>query len=73
MQIQYHKALNVNMGANIAGGLVTDIIIVALLCWILMKMTGAGFGKIFMATPHNRDHRFLNSPSQSISGIPKRI
>ena len=62
MQIQYHKALNVNMGANIAGGLVTDIIIVALLCWILMKMTGAGFGKIFMATLIMGIIVFLNSP-----------
>jgi hypothetical protein len=62
MQIQYHKALNVNMGANIAKGLITDIIIVALLCWILTKMTGAGFGKIFMACLITGIIVFLNSP-----------
>jgi hypothetical protein len=62
MQIQYHKELNVNMGANIAKGLVTDIVIVALLCWILMKMTDAGFGKIFMACLIVGIIVFLNSP-----------
>ena len=37
MQIQYHKSLNVNMGANIMKGLITDILLVALLCWILLR------------------------------------
>ena len=62
MQLQYHKAMNVNMGANIAWGLVNDILIVALLCWILMKMTNAGFGKIFMACLITGIIVFLNSP-----------
>ena len=62
MQIQYHKALNVNMGANIATGMINDIIIVALLSWILMKMKGSGFGKIFMATLITGIIVFLNSP-----------
>ena len=62
MQIQYHKELNVKMGANIAKGLVTDILIVALLCWILIKMTDAGFGKIFMACLITGIIVFLNSP-----------
>jgi hypothetical protein len=62
MQIQYHKELNMSMGANIAKGLVTDIIIVALLCWILLKMTDSGFGKIFMACLITGVIVFLNSP-----------
>jgi len=62
MQIQYHKALNVNMGANIMKGLITDILLVALLCWILLKMTDSGFGKIFMASLITGVIVFLNSP-----------
>ena len=62
MQIQYHKELNVNMGMNITRGLATDIVIVALLCWILMKMTNAGFGRIFMACLFTGFIVFLNSP-----------
>jgi hypothetical protein len=62
MQIQYHKELNVNMGVNIIRGLLTDIVIVALLCWILMKMTDSGFGKIFMACLITGIIVFLNSP-----------
>jgi 4-amino-4-deoxy-L-arabinose transferase-like glycosyltransferase len=62
MQIQYHKVQNMSMGANIAKGLVTDILIVALLCWILIKMTDAGFGKIFMACLITGIIVFLNSP-----------
>ena len=62
MQIQYHKALNVNMRANILEGLINDIVIVALVCWILMKMTDAGFGKIFMACLIIGIIVFLNSP-----------
>ena len=62
MQIQYHKELNVKMGLSIYRGLLTDIVIVAMLCWILMKMTGAGFGKIFMACLFTGIIIFLNSP-----------
>ena len=71
MQIQYHKALNMNMGANIAKGLVTDIIIVALLCWILLKMTDSGFGKIFMACLITGVIVFLNSPFTIHIWFPK--
>jgi 4-amino-4-deoxy-L-arabinose transferase-like glycosyltransferase len=62
MEIQYHKVQNISMGANIAKGLVTDILIVALLCWILLKMTDSGFGKIFMACLITGIIVFLNSP-----------
>lgn len=62
MQIQYHKELKVNMGMNIIRGLTIDIVIVALLCWILLKMTDSGFGKIFTACLITGMIVFLNSP-----------
>jgi hypothetical protein len=62
MQIQYHKEMNMNMGMNIVRGLLTDIVMVALLCWILMKMTDSGFGKILMACLITGIIVFLNSP-----------
>ena|ERR1700676_4929904 len=71
MQIQYHKALHVNMGANIAMGLVNDIVIVGLLCWILMKMKDSGFGKIFMASLITGIIVFLNSPFTMHIWYPK--
>jgi hypothetical protein len=61
-QIQYHKALDVNMGANIVRGLVADIIMVALLCWILMKISPSGFGVIFTACLFTGIIVFTNSP-----------
>jgi hypothetical protein len=71
MQIQYHKELNVNMGVNILRGLLTDIVIVAMLCWILMKMTDSGFGKIFMACLITGIIVFLNSPYSIHIWYPK--
>ena len=62
MQIQYHKALNVNMGANIFRGLVVDIIMVALLCWILMKISVPRFSTIFIACLLTGLIVFMNSP-----------
>lgn len=62
VQLQYHKAMNISMGGNIAKGLITDIIIVALLCYVLVRMTGAGFGTIFIATLGTGIIVFLNSP-----------
>ncbi|MDR3714298.1 MAG: hypothetical protein P4L51_15885 [Puia sp.] len=62
MQIQYHKAMNVNMGANIFRGLIIDIIMVALLCWILMRIHPASFAKIFIACFLTGVIVFINSP-----------
>lgn len=61
-QIQYHKEMNINMGMNIVRGLLTDIVMVALLCWILMKLTDSGFGKVLMACLITGIIVFLNSP-----------
>jgi len=61
-QIQYHKALDVNMGANIIRGLITDIIMVAFLCWILMKISPSSFGVIFTSCLFTGIIVFTNSP-----------
>lgn len=62
MQIQYHKAMNMNMGANIFRGLVIDIIMVAFACWILMKISPTGFSRIFIACVLLGLIVFINSP-----------
>jgi len=61
-QIQYHKALNMNMGANIIRGLIVDIIMVGFVCWILMRISPIGFGTIFIATLFVGIIVFINSP-----------
>jgi len=61
-EIQYHKALNVDMVSNILRGLVVDIVMVAFLCWILMKIVPAGFGTIFISCIFTGIIVFMNSP-----------
>lgn len=61
-EIQYHKALNVNMGGNIIRGLIVDIIMVALLCWILMRLTPASFNNVYIACLLTGIIVFTNSP-----------
>jgi hypothetical protein len=61
-QIQYHKSLNINMGSNIGRGIVIDIILVALVCWILVRMPNAGFGTIFISCIFIGLIVFMNSP-----------
>jgi len=70
-QIEYHKDLKVNMGMNIIRGLLVDIVTVALLCWVLMKMTGSGFTKIFLACLITGIIVFLNSPYTVNIWFPK--
>jgi hypothetical protein len=62
MQIQYHKTLDTNMGANIFRGLVLDIVMVALLCWILLKISIPKFSTIFIACLLTGLIVFMNSP-----------
>jgi hypothetical protein len=61
-QIQYHKTMNMNMGSNILRGLIVNIIMVAFLCWILVKIPPSGFGIIFMACLFIGIIVFINSP-----------
>jgi len=62
VQIQYHKALNVNMGSNIFRGLIVDILMVAFACWILMKIPPSAPGTIFIACLCIGIIVFINSP-----------
>jgi hypothetical protein len=62
VQIAYHKSLNTNMGANIVRGLIVNIIMVALLCWILLKISPSGFGTIFISCLLIGLIVFINSP-----------
>ncbi len=62
VQIQYHKSLSVDMGANIARGFLVNIIMVGLMCWILMRISTAGFGVIFTACLLTGLIVFINSP-----------
>jgi hypothetical protein len=71
VQIQYHKELKVNMGMNILRGLLVDIVIVALICWVLTNMTDPGFGKIFLACLITGVIVFLNSPYTVSIWFPK--
>jgi hypothetical protein len=60
-EIQYHKSLNVSMGGNIGRGLIVDIIMVALACWIFIRLPSS-FGTIFIASLLTGIIVFMNSP-----------
>jgi len=59
--LQYYQSYDMSMGANIAKGLVINIIMVAFLCWILMRMTGNP-GTIFTTCLFIGVIVFINSP-----------
>jgi hypothetical protein len=61
-QIQYHKALNTNMGMNILAGLVADIIMVAFICWIITRLASRGWGTVFTVCLFTGMIVFINSP-----------
>lgn len=60
--IQYHKTLDTDMAMNIIRGLITNIIMVWLLCWILLRMNAPGFGTILTASIFTGLIVFLNAP-----------
>ena len=60
--IQYHKAMDTGMVMNIIRGLLTNIIMVWLFCWILMKMNAPTFGTILTASLFTGLIVFLNGP-----------
>lgn len=47
--IQYHAALEYNMGLNMIRGLIADIFILWLLCWILGKLANNNFSTTFVS------------------------
>jgi hypothetical protein len=50
VKIAYHTGWNENMGANILRGFIVNILMVALLMWILMKIPNASFQTIFLGS-----------------------
>jgi hypothetical protein len=48
--VSYHKAFEMSMTSNIIRGLLVDILLVGLFCWILSKMNAPTFGTIFTAS-----------------------
>jgi hypothetical protein len=59
--IQYHKAMNTNMGMNMFRGLITNILTVWLLCWMLAKMITPAFTTILTASLFTGMIVFLNA------------
>jgi hypothetical protein len=70
-QIQYHRSLNTNMGMNIVRGLLTDIIMVAVLCWILLRLSSPSSGRIFTVSLLTGIIAFINSPYSVHIWYPK--
>jgi hypothetical protein len=63
--IQYHKSFDANMNAmymNMGRGLIANIVMVWLLCWILAKWGKTGFGNIFIACIFTGLIVFINQP-----------
>lgn len=60
--IAYHKQLKTNMGMNIFRGLIVDIIMVGLFCWILSRFANPRFSTVFMASLLVGLIAFLNFP-----------
>src|SRR5437868_11130283 len=48
--IAYHKKLEMNMGMNIFRGLIVDIFMAGLFCWILSRFANPRFLNIFTAS-----------------------
>lgn len=48
--ISYHKSLNMSMGANMGRGILINIIMVGLVCWILSKLRSPDFTTILLVS-----------------------
>jgi hypothetical protein len=60
--IAYHTNLKMNMGMNIFRGIIVDIIMVGLFCWILSRFANPTFSKVFIASLLAGVIAFLNFP-----------
>jgi len=49
-QVSYHKSMEINMTTNIIRGLLANIVLVGLFCWILSKISAPTFGTVFIAS-----------------------
>lgn len=63
-QVVYHKSMpGMNkMFMNMGRSLLVDFVIVALLCWLLIKIPSPSFGTIFLGTIGTGIIVFLNAP-----------
>ena len=48
--VSYHKEWKMNMGLNMARGLLVDMVMVGLLCWIIARMNLPTFGTVLTAS-----------------------
>jgi len=65
--IQYHKSMDMSMGMNMARGLITNMVMVWMLCWILVRMNPLSFSNVLIASIFTGFIVFFNSPyTQSI-------
>jgi hypothetical protein len=60
--IAYHKEMKMNMGMNIFRGLIIDIIMVGLFCWILSRFANPRFSNVFISSLLVGLIVFLNVP-----------
>jgi fumarate reductase subunit C len=60
-RVEFHKSWHANMGMNMARGLIVNILIVLLLCYVITKLNNNSFGRTFIATLGTGIIVFLNS------------
>lgn len=60
--IAYHKSLNTSMGMNMVRGLAVNILLIALLIWIVGKFNKSNFSTIFLTSLSIGLICFLNEP-----------
>lgn len=60
--IAYHKELKMNMGMNIFRGLIVDILMAGLFCWIISGFANARFSNVFVASLLVGIIAFINFP-----------
>lgn len=48
--IAFHKSMDMNMGVNMARGLVINFVAIGLLLWVLMQFANKGFKEVYMAS-----------------------
>lgn len=66
--IQYHKSMSMDdkqMYANMGRGLIVNILMVWLLCWIIGKSQHNSFGSVFLASLFTGLIVYINSPYTS--------
>ena len=60
--VSYHKEMNMNMTLNIVRGLLVNIFMVGLFCWILSKINAPKFSTILIASLFTGLIVFINVP-----------